>query len=214
MRSPRPTPHADAARGFTLIELTVVLAVIVTLALILTPAMSNFINDARMARSRNDVHTIASAVTQVYKDTGFFPQWSVANNGGAGLAANKVDLLVSPGNVPASAQQTPWITGSTDTLANQLLSNAPGYTMRTATSNSGWNGPYLASTLGADAWGNRFMVNVGLLDATTGVQTSAGSLKSAVWVISAGPNGTIETLHTQPVTTAAAAGDDIYVRLQ
>lgn len=214
MRSPRPTPHADAARGFTLIELTVVLAVIVTLALILTPAMSNFINDARMARSRNDVHTIASAVTQVYKDTGFFPQWSVANNGGAGLAANKVDLLVSPGNVPASAQQTLWITGSTDTLANQLLSNAPGYTMRTATSNSGWNGPYLASTLGADAWGNRFMVNVGLLDATTGVQTSAGSLKSAVWVISAGPNGTIETLHTQPVTTAAAAGDDIYVRLQ
>lgn len=214
MRSPRPTPHADAARGFTLIELTVVLAVIVTLALILTPAMSNFINDARMARSRNDVHTIASAVTQVYKDTGFFPQWSAANNGGAGLAANKVDLLVSPGNVPASAQQTLWITGSTDTLANQLLSNAPGYTMRTATSNSGWNGPYLASTLGADAWGNRFMVNVGLLDATTGVQTSAGSLKSAVWVISAGPNGTIETLHTQPVTTAAAAGDDIYVRLQ
>ncbi|MCK7491853.1 MAG: type II secretion system GspH family protein [Comamonadaceae bacterium] len=38
------------ATGFTLIELTVVLAVIVTLALILTPSIANSINEARVAR--------------------------------------------------------------------------------------------------------------------------------------------------------------------
>ena len=214
MRSNRLVLQARGSNGFTLIELTVVLAVIVTLALILTPAITNFINDARTSRTRNDVQTISSAITQFYKDTGFFPQWSASNAGGAGLTANKVDLLVSPGNVPASAATTVWITGTTDTLADQLLANAPAYTTRTATSTFGWNGPYLSSTLGADAWGNRYMVNVGLLDATSGGQTSAGAPKSAVWVISAGSNGNIETLYTQPATTAVVSGDDIQVRIQ
>lgn len=214
MRSNSPTRQARGSRGFTLIELTVVLAVIVTLALILTPAITNFINDARVSRSRSDVSTISSAITQFYKDTGLFPQWSAANNAGAGLAGNKVDLLVSSGNVPVSADQTLWISGTTDMLADQLLSNAPGYAMRTATTAFGWNGPYLSSQLGADAWGNRYMVNVGLLDATTGTQTSGGAAKSAVWVISAGSNGAIETAYAQPATTATLGGDDIFARLQ
>ena len=214
MQSNRTARPSRTCHGFTLIELTVVLAVIVTLALILTPAITNYMNDARTSRSRSDVQTLSTAITQFNKDTGFFPQWSAANNGGPGLPGNRVDVLVSSGNVPTSEQQTLWITGNIDTLSNQLVANAPGYTVRTATSNFGWNGPYLSSTIGADAWGNRYMVNVGLLDATIGVQTAAGSLKSAVWVISAGPNGAIETLYTQPTTTAVPGGDDIFVRLQ
>ena len=46
-----------AAEGFTLIELTVVLAVIVTLALIPTPSMGAFINDSRVARTQKDAQT-------------------------------------------------------------------------------------------------------------------------------------------------------------
>jgi len=57
-------------------------------------------------------------------------------------------------------------------------------------------------------------INVGLIDATQGTQTSAGATKSAVWVMSAGPNGQIETPYTQPMTTAAPSGDDIAVRVQ
>jgi prepilin-type N-terminal cleavage/methylation domain-containing protein len=212
MPSTRFAPPARG-NGFTLIELTVVLAVIVTLALILTPSIANFINDANTARSRSDTQTLGAAVVQFYKDTGVFPQWSASQNGGAGTPANKVDLLISPGNVPASAQQTLWITGKSDTVTNQLIANAPGYSVRTATSGFGWNGPYLPG-IGADAWGNRYMVNVGLLDATTGQQAAGGGVKSAVWVLSAGPNGTIETLYTQPMTTAIIGGDDIYFRIQ
>lgn len=200
--------------GFTLIELTVVLAVIVTLALILTPSITNFINDSRIARTRSDTQTVAAAIVQFYKDNGFFPQWSTAQNGGPGTSTNKVDLLVSDGNVPAAAAPNLWTTGTTDAIADQLLSNAPSYTMKTATATFGWNGPYLSSGIGADAWNNRYAVNVGLIDTTQGTQTSAGATKSAVWVISAGPNGQIETAYTQPITAAVQGGDDIGVHIQ
>ena len=200
--------------GFTLIELTVVLAVIVTLALILTPSITNFINDARIARSQTDAQTVASAITQFYKDNGFFPQWSLANAGGPGLPANKVDLMISPGNIPTVASPNTWTTGTTDPLADQLMSNAPGYTMKTATATFGWNCPYTSSDIGADAWNNRYMVNTSLLDTTQGTQTSGGVTKSAVWVISAGANGQLETAYAQPITTAVKSGDDIAVRIQ
>jgi len=201
--------------GFTLIELTVVLAVIVTLALILTPSITNFITDSRVARARNDTQTISAAVIQFYRDTGFFPQWSTANAGGPGTAANKVDLLVSAGNVPSVASANLWTTGTTDQIDRQLLSNAPAYTSKTASSAFGWNGPYLSGGIGADAWNNRYMINVGVIDTTQGTQTSAGATKTAVWVISAGPNGQIETPPTQTITAAVApTGDDIGVRIQ
>jgi len=204
-----------AKAGFTLIELTVVLAVIVTLALILTPSITNFITDSRVARARSDTQTISAAIVQFYRDTGFFPQWSAAVAGGPGLPANKVDLLVSAGNVPSVAAANLWTIGSTDQLENQLLTNAPAYTVKTSTSAFGWNGPYLSGGIGADAWNNRYMVNSGAIDNTQGTLNSLGVTKTAVWVISAGANGQIETPPTQAITAAVApTGDDIGVRIQ
>ena len=203
------------ARGFTLIELTVVLAVIVTLALVLTPSIINFINDSRVARARADTQTISAAVIQFYRDNGFFPQWHTANAGGPGTNANRVDLLVSTGNIPSEASSSLWTTGTTDLLTDQLLSNAPGFTVRTATNTFGWNGPYLSSGIGADSWNNRYMVNIGLIDATQGTQTGGGATKSAVYVLSAGANGQMDTPYTQPITTATLDGtDDIGFRIQ
>ena len=206
--------RAQAARGFTLIELTVVLAVLVTLALVLTPSITNFINDSRVARTRTDTQTLAAAVISFYKDNGFFPQWATSNAGGPGTAANRRDLLVSPGNVPTVAAPNLWTTGTTSTIVAQLVANTPAYTLKTAASPFGWNGPYLSSTIGADAWNNRYMINVGLIDTTQGTQTAAGVTKSAVWVISAGSNGQVDTAYSQPITTAVVGGDDIAVRLQ
>lgn len=206
--------HGGRSRGFTLIELTVVLAVLVTLALVLTPSITNFINDSRVARARTDTKTVAAAIVQFYKDNGFYPQWITATAGGPGTAANRRDLLISPGNVPTIAAASLWTTGTNDTIANQLMGNTPTYTVKTATNTYGWNGPYLSSGIGADPWNNRYMVNVNLIDTTLGTQTSAGVTKSAVWVISAGPNGQIETAYAQSITTAVTGGDDIGVRIQ
>ncbi len=208
------TSSGSSHRGFTLIELTVVLAVLVTLALVLTPSITNFINDSRIARTRSDTQTLATAIVQFYKDNGFFPQWSAANAGGPGTAVNKVDLLISPGNTPTVAAANLWTTGKTSTIVAQLVANTPSYTLKTSSSPFGWNGPYLSSTVGADAWNNRYMINVGLIDTSQGTQTAGGVLKSAVWIISAGANGQIETAYSQPITTAVASGDDIGVRVQ
>jgi prepilin-type N-terminal cleavage/methylation domain-containing protein len=210
----RSTRHRRGNGGFTLIELTVVLAVIVTLALVLTPSITNFISDARVARTRTDTQTVASSIVQFYKDNGFFPQWSHASAGGPGSAGDRVDLLIGPGNTPAVAAANTWTTGTTGALVGQLMSNTPGYTLKNATAQFGWNGPYLSSTVGADAWNNRYAVNIGLIDPTAGTQTTGGATKSAVWVISAGPNGQLETAYSQPVTTALVSGDDIAVRVQ
>ena len=214
LHNTKRTKIAKNTKGFTLIELTVVLAVIVTLALVLTPSIINFITDSRVARARNDTQTISAAIIQFYRDNGFFPQWTTANAGGPGLPANKVDLLVSTGNLPTEAASSTWTTGSTDLLTDQLLSNAPGYTARTATNSFGWNGPYLSSGIGSDSWNNRYVVNIGLIDTTQGTQTGAGATKSAVWVASAGANGQLETAYTQPITTAVSSGDDITIRIQ
>ena len=201
-------------RGFTLIELTVVLAVIVTLALVLTPSITNFITDSRVARARADTQTLNAAILAFWRDNGFYPQWTAANNGGAGLPANKVDLLVSDGNIPAVAAANTWTQGSTDRLEDQLVANAPGYTAKTATSQFGWNGPYVTNVISADPWNNRYMVNIGLMEGTQGTQGAGGATKSAVWVISSGPNGTIETTYTQAMTVAVSGGDDLGIRLQ
>ena len=200
--------------GFTLIELTVVLAVIVTLALVLTPSVTNFINDSRVARARGDTQTIAGAVLQFFRDTGFYPQWSVSNNGGPGTAQNKVDLLVGPGNVPAVAQANLWTTGVADQLEDQRVANAPGYTARTSTSAFGWNGPYVSNTINADPWNNRYAVNVGLIDPSVGVKDAGGANKNAVWALSPGADGAVDTAYTQAITVAAPSDDDIVFRLQ
>jgi prepilin-type N-terminal cleavage/methylation domain-containing protein len=201
-------------RGFTLIELTVVLAVIVTLALVLTPSITNFINDARVSRARADIGSLQAAITQFYKDTGFWPQWTQSNNGGPGLAANKIDLLVSAGNVPAVSSANTWTTGTNDRFEDQLVANAPAYTTRTATSQFGWSGPYISNTINADPWNNRYSANISAIDNTIGIQDANGGLKNAVWVLSPGANGILDTPYAQAMTVAVAGGDDISVRLQ
>lgn len=207
----RLRPASD--RGFTLIELTVVLAVIVTLALVLTPSVTNYLSDARSARAHSDTGTIAAAIVQFNRDTGFYPTWSQSLNGGPGTAANRVDLLVSAGNIPATVQASLWTTGVSLGLADVLTFNTPGYTTRTAAAAFGWNGPYL-SAIRADPWNNRYAVNIGLVDPTTGSFTSSGAPKSAVWVLSPGANGLLETPFSQPATTAVLTGDDIGFRIQ
>lgn len=223
-RASAPTPVAGmrdrgtargGSTGFTLIELTVVLAVIVTLALVLTPSIANSINDARVARARNDCQTIANGIYQFYRDTGYFPLWRLAPGGGAGVPANRLQLLVSRGNLPAEDIPTPWTTGTAGSLSDQLVTNAPGYAMRTPTSQFGWNGPYFSSEISPDPWGNRYVVNVALIEMSPGAVTAGGRPKMAVWVLSAGPNGVIDTPFASSILAAGQpGGDDIATRIQ
>ena len=60
-------------KGFTLIEVVVVVAVIAILAAVLTPYITKYIDDSKVAKARNEVQVIAAAVTNAYKDLGRWP---------------------------------------------------------------------------------------------------------------------------------------------
>src|SRR5688572_16971638 len=57
-------------KGFTLLEIIVVLAVLGALAAMLSPVVFRYIDDANRARAQADVTTLATAVQRMYADTG------------------------------------------------------------------------------------------------------------------------------------------------
>jgi len=71
-----------------------------------------------------------------------------------------------------------------------------------------WRGPYLTD-FKSDPWGSRYYINSTFLQ--------PGAANNAVWVISPGPNGKIDTNFTQAVgaaTVPALGEDDIGYRIK
>jgi prepilin-type N-terminal cleavage/methylation domain-containing protein len=186
-------------KGFTLIEVVVVVAVIAILAAILTPYITKYIDDSRIAKARNEAQVIAAAVTNAYKDLGHWPNWN-DNTGSApygglytGTVTPAAAFLAAAGWAAAGALWSP--------LDNQLVTNGPLYP---TTGDTKWSGPY-ATTLPADPWGKPYVINAANFTTVTTPPTP-------VWVLSAGPNGVIDT----PIatTTTVTGGDDIGFRVR
>lgn len=208
-------------RGFTLLEITIVLAVIAILGLILAPSIVNFLSQTRLARARNDVQVLADAVKTFYDDNGFFPKYADPSR------SRQIRLLVSPGATGrAAVGAEPWTLaapGTVDLISNHLIDNRPmfgttGYPLMTRGS-SGWDGPYVFGELGPDPWGNRYVINVEFLALGRGAVESDGvQRKRAVWVLSAGPDGVFDTTYPtateQLVGAASASPADISARIQ
>ena len=215
MRNKRSRATRQRRRWLTLVEMTIILSVIAILTAVLVPTVMSHITQSRILRARQDVRTLSDAITRFYQDTGFVPKTTDSIGGVAG--SNEVDLLVSAGRAPAlpdnSAEMRVWAEGKTDFLGNHLVNNVPGYTLKAGMDLLGWSGPYLASAPTADPWGNRYMVNVVHLNLSPGV-VDGGEIKRAVFVVSAGPDGIVETPFDQPVTDVSIEGDDIVHRMQ
>ena len=139
----------DLERGFTLIEVIVVVATIALLAAILAPQITKYISDAKIAKARADVNTIGAAIGDFFKDTGRFPTGNSAYHSAANPAngtsfANPGVFVLSTnqGNVPAghTARTNLWLTWARDlfvrgdTLRNPMVPNAPGDSPGGATS--------------------------------------------------------------------------------
>ena len=190
------------------------LAVTVTIAAVLTPSITDFILDSKLARAQSDCRTIASAIALFQLDNGFYPFWTRAENGGPGLPGNRLKILVGPGDPPLEEQPSEWTSGAAGLLSEQLVENTPGYRRGNQTSQFGWRGSYLASEIYPDPWGHRYVVNIELLNASASATAARGGVKAAVWVLSAGPNGVIETPFWQSIMGADLRADDIGVRFQ
>lgn len=99
-------------------------------------------------------------------------------------ASTKVVLVVGPGDVPRDATDDEWLSGETEPLEDHLLADAP-----------------VSTALAPDPWGNRYAFNVGVVG-------------GALWVISAGPNGIVETAFEQEAASASLRGDDVGARVR
>jgi type II secretory pathway pseudopilin PulG len=140
---------------------------------------------------------------------------SVAADAGEGL-------LTSPGQLrrrqtrqgELRTQRRRWREVSTGVLDDHLTTNRHGYRERRPGDNAGWAGPYLSTVIKGDPWGNQYVVNTAWLDGSSTPSDANGRTRRAVYVVSAGANGTIDTPYEQPVTDAAPVGDDVVIRIQ
>jgi len=210
-------------KGFTLLEIIVVLAVIGALAAILSPVVFRYIDDANRARAQADANTIAAAVQQMYKDTGRWPAYA-AGTGALTFASTDADVLSSNTACDGSDDVTTLdttepvdsTTGSTwalgadlcDSLTRQLITNASSYT---TTGNRAWKGPYLDTVPALDPWGRSYLVNI----KNANPNEEGPTTQKWVVVISAGPDGNLDTAANTVVNTnPAVAGDDVVARVK
>jgi len=189
-------------KGFTLIELAVVLAIIAILAAILTPMVTNYLEQARVARSQADVRTIADAIKLYQRDTGRYPIYDSFAAYGTDTVA-KADFTTGSGSTPTDGTGgSSWALGTqtaTTSLELYLNNNYSGVVV-SSFPKATFNGPYIA-TIDSDPWGNKYFLTAGNL--------SRGSANHA-FVISAGPDGTLQTSRDIAATANfAASGDDV-----
>jgi len=185
-------------KGFTLIEVVVVVAVIAILAAVLTPYITKYIDDSKIAKARNEAQVIGGALTNFYKDVGQWPNRNPATGAVTTVLYTGTAIPTSYANfVGGAGVGTGW-GGAAGNLDNNLVVNGNSGNIYPAAGDLKWKGPYAAAPLPLDPWGRPYLVNV----AATGT----------IWVISAGPNLRINTNATDNVVPSTA--DDIGFRVR
>ncbi len=114
-------------KGFTLMELMVVIAIIVLLAGIMTPNVAKRLEKAKMTRAEADISAIETAIGMYENDLGRYPE-SIGGGVYAGLSAIQVLELRLTGRHP--------ITEVTDNLI---------------VTDRNWHGPYIKG-IEQDSW--------------------------------------------------------------
>lgn len=137
-------------RGFTLVEVAIIVMSLAILSSILLPQIGVFLRDARFARARKDVAVLGVAMMQLLKDTGE-SSFHTAPQGSSSWRSPQRDgqpvgLLIGDGDTPDGRDRfydwrTPlgstvsgadtdfasvWVDGGlVDTFANHLIQNHP-----------------------------------------------------------------------------------------
>lgn len=132
--------------GLSLLEATIILAVLSTLTAVLAPTIGDFVQDSRDVKVKADAELIGTAVMRVLADTG---EIAIVMDGNATpavfstnppshLTTNRVNMLVSDGSIPTilagqtRAAGTDWDdplvgvgTGVAQTIEAHLILNTP-----------------------------------------------------------------------------------------
>jgi prepilin-type N-terminal cleavage/methylation domain-containing protein len=218
------TNLARNTRGFTLLEIIVVLAVLGALAAALSVVVFRYIDDSNRARAQGDVRAIAVAIRQMYADTGRYPYFvdgtrATRNHGptdalfltsSASCNANPAPTGGCDTTRPTAAGGTGWpdlTSWRVQSLTSQLNENDPAYA---TTGTTAWRGPYLREVPAVDPWGRSYLVNI--------INANPATPTSWVVVVSAGPDGILQTMHSGVgaglTENPAVGGDDVIFRVK
>lgn len=162
-------------RGFTLIELTIVVTIIAILAALLVPTILNQVEKARRSREIGSLKTIASSILRFHQETG---EWPALDNPGTWLTTHGSP---STGMLFKTFLQ---ITGNNGLTVRP--SSVPACDPNDLNGTPCWNGPYYifndVSEMN-DAWG---MPRRYVLIPPAGHNDGAGA--GGIIVYSTGPN--------------------------
>lgn len=210
-------------RGFTLVELIFVLAIIVTLASIFIPlAMSKF-SESKTATTTSSIDAIAAALTSFFGDLDHFPTCNSSDCNPLSSNNNDLKFLAFgtgsaelsdeyPSNLPGTGSGSDWNLSANDDAVvarnnafNHLMANNPGAdgsvgADATDYKTTKWKGPYI-SKLAKDPFGFAYIAGVGAME-TNGSPVASGAKG---WIISAGPDGVLDTAPSASVLS----NDDI-----
>ncbi len=222
-----------STKGYTLVEVAAVVAITGTLAAVAVPVAKNQIGAGKVAAAVQDVQAIAGAINQLKGDVGVAPVFKKAADR-ISSAPNVMLLSSRKGTMPTAS--TAWgadaqegilstatsITSVTsrgsitigtgvDAFEDHLVQNGDREdSLRVIHDEKVWNGPYFNADK-ADPWGHKYLCNIGkLYDWNSNDDVPI----SAVVVISAGPDGIIQTGPNQLLSGFAVSGDDIAARVQ
>lgn len=211
------------AKGFTLIELIFVIAIIVVLASIFVPLALDKLAQANQAKADSDLNTVAASLASFFTDVKHMPACDNADCDP--LTGNNNDLkmlVLKEDNSAAATSDTPamasgvsctgaatWnaagnlsATPARNNAFNHLIVNNPngdGTEAESGVDYSGWKGPYIAK-LGKDPWGNRYIIHVGAME-KSGTKINTGGKG---WILSAGEDGVFNTCPE----ASSLSGDD------
>jgi type II secretory pathway pseudopilin PulG len=154
--------------------------------------------------STNRVDMLASGgaiptLTAAARAPGTLTDWDDSIDNAAVQSLDNYLVLNTPSNTAANAYRT---AASYDSTAAKNFDPDSGEYFN---AEYAWRGAYLPGSIGADPWGNRYMVNVEFLARTINT-TPSGSVKD-VFVISAGANRRTDTAFE--LDGATPAGDDV-----
>jgi hypothetical protein len=171
----------------SLVEATIILMVLFLLTAVLSPAIGDYIEDARHTKGKEDVEAIGITINRLQRDIGA----CLKEDATLGCTEqNRVDILRSNGpDVAAADLGTSAVVyadvdvlGGTinwdddqdanvgDTLDSQFVLNTPnydtpaestptGYTKSGPQAGLGWRGAYMSAPIGTDPWGKVYLAS-------------------------------------------------------
>jgi len=119
-------PHRSAAqRGFTMIELTVVIGLVAVLMIIGIPFVRNFMIDGKVPKVADDITKVATKLRTNFSGQGATPYTSISTASFANTAKGMASVLIINGSgATATVTHDIGATGSTVTAASATITTA------------------------------------------------------------------------------------------